>query len=577
MDFVLYFLFWHDLSESQGPGRALARAVRMIDTEVFQQHFDEPTISDHTFCVYLARQFMAKKGFEFAHVPEAEQLAAASDIVLTLSDGFSLTMLCMVDRETYPNKIFNLTVDKVRDIGEACLVYTGKVNRAKMPVTIKILEVGPGSTDQQHRLQQFKRASLSAKVIPSAMAVDTVTGEVWSSSKPWLGKAAYQGFIDKLLHEPREPDSELQPPDIAIAKPSFPFLTAVILTLLIVVFAAEIVFGIGSWTLLLQPTMATLLGFGGLAHSLVLQSGEWYRIVSAPFLHVDAGHLTMNAIALYLAGSKLENLIGRAWFGAVYVVGALCGSLASLALNPASILSVGASGAIMGLFAAMLVASLHFPPGAIRTGLQLNAVYVLVPSLLPLAGALNGHKVDYGAHFGGAIGGVAMGFAMLMMWPRTSPWPGLRQAATAIALAGVITLAYPIIFLPPNYSAMAFTTQLIPADKYPNTIVDIRVQARALAARYPRDPRPHMMLAGQLLDANDRAGAEREARAGLAEENIWRAILPPGVSFALRTFLSISIVDTHRDEAVTIARPACDSLKDGVLRKLLDAQNLCST
>ena len=48
----------------------------------------------------------------------------------------------------------------------------------------------------------------------------------------------------------------------------------------------------------------------------------------------------------------------------------------------------------MGLFAAMLVVSLHFPAGAVRTVLQMRAIYVLIPSLLPLAGALNGEKVD---------------------------------------------------------------------------------------------------------------------------------------------------------------------------------------
>ena len=71
-------------------------------------------------------------------------------------------------------------------------------------------------------------------------------------------------------------------------------------------------------------------------------------------------------------------MLGRAWFAAIYVVGANCGALLSLLLNPDNNDSVGASGAGMALFAAMLMISLHFPPGALRSGLQGNAVGVLI-------------------------------------------------------------------------------------------------------------------------------------------------------------------------------------------------------
>ena len=386
-------------------------------------HSAQPEIPSDTFCTYLARQFIAKKGFEIASVPEVGELAASGNILLTYSDGYSFTILCMIDRETYPDATFDLDVDKVRRIGEACLQYTGRVNRTKMPVSIRIMEIGPGSADQQQRLKLLKRSSLMSKVIPSAMIVDTTSGEVWNSDKTWISKGGYHGFVEQLLAAPREADADLTPQVVATAPASFPILTAVMLAVLAAVFAAELVYGIGPWTNALEPTIATLVAFGGLSKNLVLQSGEWYRLLSAPFLHVDAGHLAMNAVALFIAGRALEGLVGRAWFGAVYVVGALAGSLLSLALNPASIITVGASGAIMGLFAAMLVVGQHFPPGAIRTGLQMNALYVLLPSLLPLASALKGHRVDYAAHFGGAIGGAAVGLVLLGIWSRNRTLP----------------------------------------------------------------------------------------------------------------------------------------------------------
>jgi hypothetical protein len=54
----------------------------------------------------------------------------------TYADGYAFTILCIVDRETNPQAAFSLDVDQVRRIGEACLKYTGKINRAKMPVSI---------------------------------------------------------------------------------------------------------------------------------------------------------------------------------------------------------------------------------------------------------------------------------------------------------------------------------------------------------------------------------------------------------------------------------------------------------
>lgn len=526
-----------------------------------------------TFCTYLAKQFIAKRGFRPGHFPEAERLATACDLLLTASDGYSLTMLCMVDRELRPGAQFSLSVEEVRSIGDACLRYAGKVNGARMPVSIMILEIGPPTPGQQQRLQPLRRASLSAKVIPSGMVVDTVAGEVWSSHRAWIKKGSHLAFIEQVLTAPRETDADLVPPSVVIAPRAFPILTAAILASLVAVFVAEIVYGIGPPTGMLRPTIATLVGLGGLTSSLV-RAGEWYRLLSAPFLHADLGHLFFNCLALFIAGIRFEYLVGRAWFGTTYVVGAICGSLGSLALNPASLVSVGASGAITGLFAAMLIASRHFPVGVVRTSLQMNALYVLIPSLLPLAGALHGTKVDYGAHFGGAIGGAAVGLVMLATWSRTAALPGGRTFAAAIACAGALALTYPALGVPRHYATFALLSELIPADKYPRTSADVHARAEELVRQFPRDPRAHLMRAGQLLDLNDRAGAEREARAGLADESVWQTTLP-GAGPALRAVLAASLDDARRTEALEIARPACEAVLDGPVRRLLTTRHLC--
>lgn len=377
---------------------------------------------------------------------------------------------------------------------------------------------------------------------------------------------------DRPIH-PGPPEVPL--PAVAIAPPVFPALTVLILLVLFAVFAAEISYGIGPATDFLQPTIATLVAFGGLSKAFVYDSGEWYRLLSAPFLHASATHLAMNSFALFIAGRTMERLIGRAWFGGLYTISALAGSLLSLDVNPPSLVGVGASGAIMGLFAAMLVISMHFPSGPVRSALRSNAFYVLVPSLLPLANALHGGQVDYAAHFGGAIGGVVTGLLMLAIWPRSEATPRLKPVAAVIALAGTVSLAYPVMSVLQGYEAVAFTAQLIPIDKYPKNAAEMRARASQLIAQYPHDPRPRFTRAAELLDARDLAGAEREARVALADENLWRAILPPQVGNGLRTFLAVAISRDRPQEALATARPVCAEVKDGPMRKMLDDRYLC--
>jgi len=307
----------------------------------------------------------------------------------------------------------------------------------------------------------------------------------------------------------------------------------------------------------------------------VTQYGEWYRLLSAPWLHLDAIQLAMNAIALGIAGWRLEALFGRAWFGAILAVGALAGALLSLAVNPPSFLAVGASGAVLALVAAMLVGSLHFPTGATRTRLHVRAIAALTAALVPLTGILRGQSVDVSFLVGGAIGGGLIGLVMLLVWPRNEILPRYRKVAAATAIVFVAALAYPALAVPRNFQAINFITQLIPPDQVPKSSSDMRAQAAALILQYPRDPRPHFLRAVDLLDAHDLAGAEREARQALAEEDLWRSILSPQLGHSLRIMLAAAVNGDRPEEARSIARPACAAIKDGPMRKMLDDQKLC--
>src|SRR5581483_4344349 len=115
-----------------------------------------------------------------------------------------------------------------------------------------------------------------------------------------------------------------------------------ILIALTAVFFAELKYGVGP-ARALTPDHRTLIALGGLSADLV-RSGEWWRIFTAPMLHGSLEHIAMNGFALFLAGWFLEPLIGRRWYAAIFVIGALGGALGSLAANPPQIVTVGASG-----------------------------------------------------------------------------------------------------------------------------------------------------------------------------------------------------------------------------------------
>jgi membrane associated rhomboid family serine protease len=161
----------------------------------------------------------------------------------------------------------------------------------------------------------------------------------------------------------------------------------------------------------------------GVAH------GEWWRLVTAAFLHYGPIHLALNMFSLYFAGSILETVIGRWRFLVLYLVSGLAGSAGALYVTPNSP-TAGASGAIFGVLGALLVLERR---GIIATGGQVLGLIVLN---LVFTFAIPG--ISRGGHVGGLIAGVVvmLGFTQF----RRSPQLSIASAA-AVALAAVL-IAY---------------------------------------------------------------------------------------------------------------------------------------
>lgn len=531
-----------------------------------------------TFCTYLARQLIAKRGYSESTIPEAAKLAEHCDILLIRSDGMTCNLLCLIDREAHPGKSFDMSVDEVKAIGKECLRYTGTVYHNQLPVALQVMEIGPSAADaeQRARLSRFK-SGWFPKTKLTAWAIDPATKTLWTNA--WFGGSlAGARTFRRYLHGPREDAAQLRPPqEVAtrIGEDRFPTLTVSIIAVLCALFLAELMFGAGPISGLLQPSLDTLVMFGGIQRPLV-QNGEWTRLFSGPLLHAGLEHLALNCIALYIAGRLLENLVGRAWLAAIFAIGAFTGALFSLAFNPDNLVSVGASGAVMALFAALLMLSFHFPKGPDRSTLRMTSIYVLIPSMIPVASRSGGGQVDIAAHLGGALAGIVLGLLLLMLWRKDEEHPRLAPAAAAIGVAGLALFAFAFTPLPQNYRNATLVAALIPAADYPKSDDEANQRAAELVEKYPRDPRAHYFHAIALWNGNDTAGAEKELRTGLADEASWKPLLVPQVSVLLRVALAVLLAqDDRADEAKGVAQPVCGLAMQGESRELLEKYSLC--
>ena len=524
-----------------------------------------------TFCRYLADQLITRHGFVVGAPQAAADIAAQSDYILTFHDGYSPEIIGLIDRDAHPGKAFTLSAARVQAIAEACRVFAGSVVLSKLPVVIQLMEVGGATPDQPERLGAIKASSFFSKLMTSAWAIDTDRRAIWTTADR-RGRARRR-LIQGLLDRPRE--AVVAPIPVVVARRTFPWLTSAMIAALIAIFAAEVFFGVGDIDWWKQPTIATLLAFGGLMGNLVA-NGDWYRLFTAPLLHAGFAHIALNAVSLAVAGFVLEPLIGRAWFAATFAIGAIGGALLSFKLNPDMIVAVGASGAVMALFGCMLVLALRFPRGEARRQLQMSAAYVLIPSLLPLASVLKGIKVDYAAHFGGAFAGVLVGGLLLQLWRANEARPRLRVVAVAVAVAGLAAATASGVLAQRGYPIYELSAALAPSSEIQAATGN--AMPAALAERYPRDPRARFLHALALARIFDLAGAEAEARAGLAEEALWsRAIIGGDFAERLHGFLALLLFDRGRqDEAKDVARAACTSVTPVALRWELDKRKLCA-
>jgi rhomboid protease GluP len=214
-----------------------------------------------------------------------------------------------------------------------------------------------------------------------------------------------------------------------------------------------------------------------------------------------------------MAGYVLENLAGRAWLLALFVLGGLGGAVVSIAMNPATLTSVGASGAIMALFAAGLISSFRMLPGPTRWLVQANFVATVLTSIIPQAASAGTMRIDYGAHIGGAL----CGLVLLCSWPVAARRPRFQTVAQGIGVAGMMLASTASVAVAARYPGYVAQSPWIPPGLVPQTFAEMDLQGAHLVARYPHDPRAHLYYGISLARAHDYGTAEQEFETSLQE------------------------------------------------------------
>jgi len=183
-------------------------------------------------------------------------------------------------------------------------------------------------------------------------------------------------------------------------------------------------------------------------------TGEYWRLFTVTLVHGGLLHLGFNMYALYIVGPLVEALYGRFLFFVFYLLAAAGGSIASYLINP--IPSVGASGAIFGLFGLLFLTTfVHRPVLGRQTRTLTTQIGMLIVINLVFGFAIGG--IDNAAHVGGLIAGAWLGAAvaprgattLLRLWQNTPKEnaPFRERYAAVIAIAGIGILVVVLILL----------------------------------------------------------------------------------------------------------------------------------
>ena len=167
-------------------------------------------------------------------------------------------------------------------------------------------------------------------------------------------------------------------------------------------------------------------------YKIFVVAGQWWRIFTAGFVHVDVFHLLVNMLSLISLGRLLENYYGHIKFLIVLLVGIVFGNLFLFALND-NIVAVGISGGLYALLACLAMyiynTKMYKIPAVMHNVIYIFLVNLMI-NLLP--------SIGYYAHLGGFIAGILLAF----IFTKNSNWVSLKNNTIIFGIILCIVLGY---------------------------------------------------------------------------------------------------------------------------------------
>jgi rhomboid protease GluP len=264
---------------------------------------------------------------------------------------------------------------------------------------------------------------------------------------PATSDGGTQGYID-----PRDPARMASRPRSSRQRWASAPATYVLVGINCAVFLFMLFNGAGG-----SPTAEQLLHFGANNGGLVLQQGEWWRLLTATFVHIGILHLATNMWCLWNLGLLGEPLLGPFGMFAAYVLTGIAGNMLSVIVHPGlpgyegGIVGAGASGAVFGL-AGVLIVMLKSPllpvPREELHRLRKSVIYFAVLNFVIGGSSMffrSFIQIDNMAHLGGFLSGLAFGVPLV---PKIGASPSLFVRRRLIACCGLAFL----LVLAANYA-----------------------------------------------------------------------------------------------------------------------------
>lgn len=226
---------------------------------------------------------------------------------------------------------------------------------------------------------------------------------------------------------------------------------------------------IASGMSVLKPLPGDLLAWGANSASSVVLDHQYWRLLTATFLHGGLMHIALNMLGLWSGGQQLNRLQGNLNFLLIYFGSALTGSALSLHFSAQQSVSVGASGAVFGVLGALFV-TMHKHRGQIPGSSSKNALTSQGIFLVyALAQGFGKQGIDNAAHVGGLVAGCLLAW-ILASNADTRGTPAGRQSRAvagvllsfAAVLALVVTTPLPKVYHRQLFEAQSVFTKILP-------------------------------------------------------------------------------------------------------------------